>query len=283
MERQSKSILIAAAVLVVLLVGAGVLYWYSLRPPAAPPTIEQPKTAEPSQPPSPPAEVKLGEEKEAPPQPEVEMPALDQSDDFVRQTMRNLSPHGKLGEWLRIKNIIRVFVAAVDNIANGKSPRPQLGFLSPGQAFQVREKGSRISLDRKGYERFDILTDAIVSFSSSMTVQAYQKLRPLFQEAYRELGYPQKDFHTSFIRALKRILDAPVVEREILLEEEGTGLNYVIIDEGLEDMNEVQKHLLRMGPKNTKKIQQKVREIALALGVPETQLPQPQIYIPRAR
>ena len=283
MERQSKSILITAAVLVVLLVGAGVLYWYSLRPPAAPPTIEQPKTAEPSQPPSPPAEVKLGEEKEAPPQPEVEMPALDQSDDFVRQTMRNLSPHGKLGEWLRIKNIIRVFVAAVDNIANGKSPRPQFGFLSPGQAFQVREKGSRISLDRKGYERFDILTDAIVSFSSSMTVQAYQKLRPLFQEAYRELGYPQKDFHTTFIRALKRILDAPVVEREILLEEEGTGLNYVIIDEGLEDMNEVQKHLLRMGPKNTKKIQQKVREIALALGVPETQLPQPQIYIPRAR
>ncbi len=283
MERQSKSILITAAVLVVLLVGAGVLYWYSLRPPAAPPTIEQPKTAEPSQPPSPPAEVKLGEEKEAPPQPEVEMPALDQSDDFVRQTMRNLSPHGKFGEWLRIKNIIRVFVAAVDNIANGKSPRPQLGFLSPGQAFQVREKGSRISLDRKGYERFDILTDAIVSFSSSMTVQAYQKLRPLFQEAYRELGYPQKDFHTTFIRALKRILDAPVVEREILLEEEGTGLNYVIIDEGLEDMNEVQKHLLRMGPKNTKKIQQKVREIALALGVPETQLPQPQIYIPRAR
>jgi hypothetical protein len=283
MERQSKSILITGAVLVVLLVGAGVLYWYSLRPPAAPPTIEQPKTAEPSQSPSPPAEVKLGEEKEAPPQPEAEMPALDQSDDFVRQTMRNLSPHGKLGEWLRIKNIIRVFVAAVDNIANGKSPRPQLGFLSPGQAFQVREKGSRISLDPKGHERFDILTDAIVSFSSSMTVQAYQKLRPLFQEAYRELGYPQKDFHTTFIRALKRILDAPVVEREILLEEEGTGLNYVIIDEGLEDMNEVQKHLLRMGPKNTKKIQQKVREIALALGVPETQLPQPQIYIPRAR
>jgi len=38
-----------------------------------------------------------------------------------------------------------------------------------------------------------------------------------------------------------------------------------------------------MGPKNTQKIQQKVREIVLALGVPETQLPQPQIYIPRGR
>ncbi len=282
MESQNKSILIAVAVLVILLLGAGVLYWYYTGPPAAPPAIEQPKAAEPSQPP-PPAEVKVAEEKEAPPQPEVKMPALDQSDDFVRQMMKNLSPHGKLAEWLKIKDIIRVFVAAVDNIANGKSPRPQLGFLSPGQAFQVSEKRDRIYLDPKGYGRFDIISDAFVSLSSSRTVQVYQTLKPLFQEAYRELGYPQKDFHTTFIRALKRILDTPIVEREILLKEEGKGLNYILIDEGLEEMNEVQKHLLRLGPKNTQKIQQKVREIALALGVPETQLPQPQIYIPRAR
>jgi Protein of unknown function (DUF3014) len=282
MESQNRSILITAVVLVLLLLGAGVLYWHYTRPPAAPPTVEQPKTMEPSQPP-PSAEVKAGEEKEAPFLPEVKIPALDQSDDFVRQMMKNLSPHGKLGEWLKVKNIIRVFVAAVDNIANGKSPRPQLGFLSPGQAFPVSEKGDRIYLDPKGYERFDIITDAIVSLSSSRTVQAYQKLKPLFQEAYRELGYPQKDFHATFIQAMKRILDTPIVEREVLLREEGKGLNYVFIDDGLENMSEVQKHLLRMGPKNTQKIQQKVREITLALGVPETQLPQAQIYIPRAR
>jgi hypothetical protein len=82
---------------------------------------------------------------------------------------------------------------------------------------------------------------------------------------------------------MKRILDTPIVEREIILKEEGKGLNYVFVDDGLESMNEVQRHLLRMGPKNTQKIQQRVREIALALGVPETQLPQPQIYIPRGR
>jgi hypothetical protein len=282
MESQNKSILIVAAVIVILLLGAGVLYWHYMRPPAAPPTVEQPKAEATSQPP-PGAEVKVAEEKEAPIQPEVKIPALDQSDDFVRQMLRNLSPHGKLVEWLKIKNIIRVFVAAVDNIANGKSPRPQLGFLSPGQAFPVNEKGDRIYLDPKGYGRFDIITDAFVSFSSSKTVQVYQKLKPLFQEAYRELGYPQKDFHATFIQAIKRILDTPIVEREVLLREEGKGLNYVFIDDGLENMNEVQKHLLRMGPKNTQKIQQKLREIAMALGVPEAQLPQPQIYIPGAR
>ena len=282
MENQNKSILIVAAVIVLVLLGAGGLYWHYTRPPAVPPTVEQPKAEAPS-PPPPGAEVKVPEEKEIPLPSEVKLPALDQSDDFARQMLRNLSPHGKLGEWLKIKNIIRVFVAAVDNVANGKSPRPQLGFLSPGLAFQVSEKGDRIYLDPKGYGRFDIITDAFVSFSSSRTVQVYQKLKPLFQEAYRELGYPQKDFHATFIQAMNRILDTPVVEREILLREEGKGLNYVFIDEGMENMNEVQKHLLRMGPQNTQKIQRKIREIALALGVPEAQLPQPQIYIPRGR
>jgi hypothetical protein len=171
----------------------------------------------------------------------------------------------------------------VDNIANGKSPRAHLGLLFYGQVFSVGERSGKLYLDPKSYERYDLLTDGFVSLNTSRTVQAYEKMKPLFQEAYRELGYPQKDFHSTLIRAIKKILDAPIVEGEVLLKEEGQGVNYLYVDDGLENMNEVQKHLLRMGPKNTRKIQQKLREITLALGVPESQLPQPPIYIPRAR
>lgn len=282
MESQRKTILITAAVLVILVIGAGFLYWYYMRPPRPAPTVEPPKAQEPSQPPSP-AETKLEEEKQPSPEPAVKLPALDQSDDIARQMLRSLSPHGKVAEWLKIKNIIRVIVAATDNMANGKSPRAHLGFLFYGQVFPVSEKGAKIYLDSKSYERYDLLTDAFVSLNTARTIQAYGKLKPLFQEAYRELGYPQKDFHSTLVQAIKRILDTPIVEREILLKEEGKGVNYLYVDDGLEDMNEVQKHLLRMGPKNTRKVQQKLREMALALGVPESQLPQPQIYIPRTR
>lgn len=283
MESQRKTILITAAVLIVLVIGAGVLYWwYYMRAPAPAPMVEPPKDQEPSQPPSP-AEARPAEEKEPPPEPTVKLPALGQSDDFVKQTMKGLSPHGKIADWMKIKNIIRVITAAVDNIAGGKSPRAHLGFLFYGQVFPVSEKGGKIYLDSKSYERYDLLTDAFVSLNTGRTIQAYEKLKPLFQEAYRELGYPQKDFHSTLARAIKRILDTSIVEREILLKEEGKGVNYLYIDEGLEEMNEIQKHLLRMGPKNTRRIHQKLREMALALGVPESQLPQPQIYIPRAR
>ncbi len=283
MESQRKTILITATVLGLLIIGAGLLYWwYYMRPPAPVPVVEPPKTQEPS-PPPPPAEPKPVEEKEPAPEPAVTLPALDQSDDFVKQTIKGLSPHGKIADWMKIKNIIRVITAAVDNIARGKSPRAHLGFLFYGQVFSVGEKGGKLYLHPKSYERYNLLADAFVTLNTGRVVQAYGKLKPLFQEAYRELGYPQKDFHSTLIRAIQRVLEAPVVEREVLLKEEGKGVNYLYVDDGLEDMNEVQKHLLRMGPKNTRKIQQKLREIAQALGVPENQLPQTQIYIPRMK
>jgi hypothetical protein len=282
MEEQQKNIFIGVVVLLVILIGAGVVYWYYQRPQEAPPPMEEPKVKEPS--PLPPSPEAKGEgEKEVPPQPSVTLPGLNQSDEFARPILKNLSPHGKIADWSRMKNLIRVITATVDNIANGVSPRPHLGFLSPGQAFAINPKGERIYLDAKGYERYDIITDAFASLSATRTIQAYEKLKPIFQEAYRELGYPQKDFQKTLIQAIQRLLETPVVEREILLKEEGRGINYLFIDDSLEELNEAQKHLLRMGPRNTRKIQQKLREMALALGVPENQLPQPRIYIPKAK
>ncbi|KPK87140.1 MAG: hypothetical protein AMJ94_17465, partial [Deltaproteobacteria bacterium SM23_61] len=202
MESQRKSILITAVVLGVLIIGAGVLYWwYYMRPPAPAPVVEPPKVQEPS-PPPPPAEPKPAEEKEPAPEPAVTLPAIDQSDDFVKQTIKGLSPHGKIADWMKIKNLIRVITAAVDNIARGESPRAHLGFLFYGQVFSVGEKGGKLYLHPKSYGRYDLLADAFVSLNTGRTVQAYQKLKPLFQEAYRELGYPEKDFHATLIQAI---------------------------------------------------------------------------------
>jgi hypothetical protein len=274
MEEQKKWIVIGVLVLILILMGAGSIYWYHQKSQQASKALEKPKAEEAS----PPTEAKPGEEKEGPAEPAVKLPPLDQSDDFTRQMLKGLSPHGKIADWLKSKNIIRVMTAAIDNIAAGKSPRAHLGFLFQGQVFPMSEKGDKIYLDPKGYDRYDLLADAFVSLNTGRTIQAYEKAKPLFQEAYRELGYPQKDFHATLIQAIQKVLEAPTVETEILLKEEGKGVDYLYVDAALEDLNEIQKHMLRMGPKNTRKIQQKLREIALALGVPENQLPKPKAY-----
>jgi len=88
------------------------------------------------------------------------------------------------------------------------------------------------------------------------------------------LGYPNEDFQNTLIRAIRELLGTPLVEGDIVLEQ--AVATYQMADEDLEDLSDAQKHLLRMGPQNVRKIQSKLREMAVALGVPENQLPNPQ-------
>ena len=75
---------------------------------------------------------------------------------------------------------------------------------------------------------------------------------------------------------MKELLAVPVVEGGIQVKE--AVLSYWVVDDSLEDLSEAQKHLLRMGPQNTRKIQKKLREMALLFGVPENQIPAGKAY-----
>ncbi len=280
MEGKSKTILIGVISVVIIAVGAGLLYRYYQRSWEVPPPKEEQVPGKPSSPLTPEAK------KEVPPaSPTVTtpLPDLNQSDDYARGLMKGLSPKAKLAAWLKIENIIRVITASVDNIARGLSPRPHLGFLSPGKAFTVNEKEGKLYVDPKSYSRYDLVADVFSSLDASKTIKVYRELEPLFQQAYRELGYPDRDFNETLIQAIKGLISTPVVQREFLVKEAGKGINYQIVEEDLEGLSAAQKHLLRMGPKNTRKIQKKLREMALALGVPENQLPNIIVYIPKVK
>jgi hypothetical protein len=111
---------------------------------------------------------------------------------------------------------------------------------------------------------------------ASKAVGLFKEFNPLFQEAYRELGYPQGDFQAALIQAMKELLAVPVVEGGIQVKE--AVVSYWVVDDTLEDLSEAQKHLLRMGPQNTRKIQKKLREMILLLGVPENKIPASKAY-----
>jgi hypothetical protein len=85
----------------------------------------------------------------------------------------------------------------------------------------------------------------------------------LFQEAYRDLGYPDRSFDDTLEKALRRLLDVPVVEGEIELLKGDR--SYHFEDPALEGLSPAAKHLLRMGPANTVRIQGSLRRLAAAL------------------
>jgi hypothetical protein len=64
-------------------------------------------------------------------------------------------------------------------------------------------------------------------------------------------------------------VSAPVVDSPVEVKA-GRGALYEFADDKLEKQSAVAKHLLRMGPRNTKLIQAKAKEIAQALELPAT-------------
>jgi hypothetical protein len=206
---------------------------------------------------------------------------LDKSDDLVRQLAKEISSHPRIAQWLQSQDLIRRFVAAVDNIANGLSPRVHIDFFVPPGQFAAVKKGDILIADPEGYSRYYTVADVFVSLDSQQCVSLFRALKPLCQEAYRDLGYPDQDFEQTILRAIVELLETPVVEGVIVLEK--AVLNYVILDPELEGLSDAQKHLLRMGPENVGAIQAKLKEMAIALGFAESRLPKARVYTPTGR
>ena len=105
----------------------------------------------------------------------------------------------------------------------------------------------------------------IASVDAKGAAQVVRDLHPLLETAYHKLGYPDRKFDDVAAKALQRIIDAPVKEKTPRLVPKG--LVYAFADEKLESLGPVEKLLLRMGPRNTKLIQTKAREVAAALDL----------------
>jgi hypothetical protein len=281
-------ILIVACVVI----GAGAYYYYFfyLQAPKPPAPVPKPIAKEiPRVPPPQKVEkveavekvVREEEEKKITP---VILPKLGQSDNEIREKAKGLSLIPMPAKWLKIDNIIRRITAAVDSIAEGQSPRASLKFLAPKKNFSVKKKEERLYINPQSYTRYDLMADVFDSLSVEGMVRVFREFEPLFQEAYQELGYKNRNFQDTLIRAIKELLRAPVVKSDIRLEEKVISYSMAAMaDEKLEDLSDAQKHLLRMGPKNTAKIQGKLREIAKALGVPENQLPKSRVYYSKVK
>jgi hypothetical protein len=203
---------------------------------------------------------------------------LDKSDDLLRSLVRDISSYPVLESWMKTRELVRKFVAAVDNIANGLSPRAQVDFFTPRGPFKVLRRDGAFVPDPSSFSRYDPVADAFISLDARASARLYVSLKPLFQEAYRELGYPDEDFHATLTRAVAELLATPVVEGGVILEKEVA--SYALADTELEGMSPAQKHLFRMGPENVQVIQTKLRALAIACGIPEYRLPKARSYAP---
>ena len=156
-------------------------------------------------------------------------------------------------------------MVVTDNLAEGVSPRRQLEFLAPPHPFTAAASGDRMVIAPESYARFDGFAATVATVDAHALASAYRALHPVIEAAYRALGYPGASLDRVTARALRRIAAAPVADGPVAIVRTAPGGPYLLADAGLERLPAVEKQLLRMGPRNTRLLQAKARELLRAL------------------
>lgn len=238
--------------LVVLGVGGyGLWRWLSPAEPA--PALERPPVAQPEPAAAPSSAVTAAPEPAAT---EAEAPAL----------LERASQHPLVKKGLALPGLVRRWAVVTENLAQGDSPRSELPFLAPRGRFSVVARGDGFVASPDAWARYDDVAAAVDSVDVRAAASAYRRLHGVLDAAFAALGYRPGALDAATSRALRRIADAPLVTEDTrLVRAEGL---YVYADQELEQLPEAEKHLLRMGPSNQRKLQAKARALLAELGLP---------------
>lgn len=186
-------------------------------------------------------------------EPSEVLPSLSSSDSFVITRLAGIELGASLLRMLAPDDIIRKFVVFTHNVAQGELPQLDYPLRRIETEFVVREiDGNLYEMDPATYRRFDALVDTLVALEPEQAMRIYAALRPLFREAYAEIGYQDRDFDETVIGAIDQIMNA----------REQTGpyqlikptVMYLFAEGHIEDMTPVEKQLLRLGSDNTAKL-----------------------------
>ena len=197
---------------------------------------------------------------------DLELPDLDSSDAMIRQAILSLTNFSvpEVEGLLPGDQLTRKFVAVLDNAAAGRFSLTLLGDLSINGNFVAREiERGVFEIDFRSYQRFNFVTDVFYSINASRAVELYRLAKPLINAAYKELGYLEGDFDKIFFLALENIVKTPDFPERVLLKR--PVVMYEYIDPEYEALSAFQKQILRTGPRNSRLIKKKAREIELAL------------------
>ncbi len=193
----------------------------------------------------------------------VALPALDDSDASVAATLARLSGGADLSSLLVRQQIIRHIVATVDAL-----PRHDLGVgvlpaHTPKGAFITEEVDGRKVIGSENAARYAPYMQVVEDADPQALVAWYVQSYPLFQQAYRQLGYPKGYFNDRLIAAIDNLLAAPeLAQPAALVPSKGF---YAYADPALESLSSGQRMLLRGGSVNEAKIKAKLRAIRALL------------------
>tara|TARA_B110000037_G_C17031395_1_gene469639 strand:+ start:370 stop:1218 length:849 start_codon:yes stop_codon:yes gene_type:complete len=194
----------------------------------------------------------------------VDLPRLNDSDSFVAEKISELSSGTSLLGYLVDEQLVRRAVVLVENISRGQYPQTALPYKPIVEEMQVSSDDGRLfTMEAASYTRFDAAVAAFVALDTEQTVGLYRLLSPLLQQAYAEIGFRDAEFEQALIKAIDAVLSAPEIEGPFQLVK--PSVMYLYADTRLEELANMNKQLIRLGPENSARLKAKLREFKQAL------------------
>jgi hypothetical protein len=195
------------------------------------------------------------------------LPELEQSDAFLRELVAVLSQHPVLARFMASRQIVRSSALAIVQIGDGKTPATPLGVLRPSARLRVlggAADATASRIDPASYERWNSAVAALTSVDPADAAQLYVNVKPLFDEAYEELGQGA-DFDRAITAAVAMLATTPEPGSDpVLLRRPG----YFEHDDALlRSLRPVQKQFLLIGPENRRQVMTWLRQVTTHLDL----------------
>jgi hypothetical protein len=200
---------------------------------------------------------------------DASLPKLDDADTYVRSALAELLGAKAAGSFLQTDSFVHRFVATVDNLPRDQAAARMWPVQRTPKRFMASgsKETQTISLDNGA--RYTPLVLFAESVDPQRAAALYQKLYPLFQQAYEELGYPNRHFNDRLVQVIDHLLQAPepagplqvkLVEIKGDTPSERPWVHYEFVDPGLESLSAGQKMMIRTGVVNERRLKAKLRE-----------------------
>ena len=186
------------------------------------------------------------------------LPGLDASDAAVAEDLASILQSQAWASWLGEEQLIRKAVATIDNVARGDIARKLLDLPVPNQALALSQVDDTRVLGEQDYNRYNDYIDMLVSLDAGTARALYVHYLPLLEQAYLELGNPDLNFDQTLAAAFQVMLNTPEIVAPLQLARKDGRILFV--DSTVEDLPDIQKLLIRMGPHNRARVKQKVKE-----------------------
>ncbi|HKT41661.1 MAG TPA: DUF3014 domain-containing protein [Rhodanobacteraceae bacterium] len=253
--------------IVVIVVVALAAWWYFTRVPGVDFSRQGPVPSGPAKASTAPEPIEhpISEAQTGPaPATTTPLPPLDTSDDAVASALASIPGADGLAGLLLSRGLIPHIVATVDALPRRTIGASILPLRTPRGTFAVDTSSGKPMLDSRDFARYDPYMKIAEAVDPRTLVTWYVHWYPLFQEAYRQLGYPQGYFNDRLIQAINDMLAAPNARPPVALVATADG-HYAFADPTWESLSVGQKLMIRIGPEHERTLKAKLRSIRALL------------------